>query len=161
VWWWLLAAGWAVFFLGRKAVHAKSSWPAQILKYAQSIDTAAQRYNLNPKLLAAIIMVESGGNPSATRYEARLGISSYGLMQILPTTAEQMGWKGKAEELLDPNINIYLGAKYLRYQLDRYENDLERAVLAYNTGSARTDSNGQLIDPQNYRYRVQRMYESF
>lgn len=46
-----------------------------------------------------------------------------------------MGYKGKAEGLMNPTVNARLAAKYLKFQLKRYSNDYCMAVAAYNAGS--------------------------
>jgi len=82
-----------------------------------------------PALIAAIIHVESRGDPTAAGMHGE-----YGLMQILCSTARQMGFKGACPELLNPYVNIYYGTKYLRWQFERY-GDWEKAISAYNAGS--------------------------
>jgi soluble lytic murein transglycosylase-like protein len=47
-----------------------------------------------------------------------------------------MGYRGTAKQLMNPKTNIKFAAKYLRYQMNRYQ-DVKRAVVAYNIGNAR------------------------
>lgn len=61
------------------------------------------------------------------------GSPSYGLCQVKLATARHMGFKGKPSDLLKPDINADLAAKYLRYQLNRY-GSMEKALSAYNAG---------------------------
>jgi len=63
------------------------------------------------------------------------GSPSYGICQIKYGTAKWMGFKGTKKELMSMTINVRYAAKYLRYQMDRYNGDLRKAVLAYNMGS--------------------------
>ena len=63
------------------------------------------------------------------------GSPSYGLCQIKYGTAKAMGFKGTRKELMSAQVNMKYAAKYLRYQIDRYNGDIRKAVLAYNAGS--------------------------
>lgn len=87
-------------------------------------------------LLKGLIARESAWNPGAFRWEAALNDGSYGLMQVLLSTAK--GSLGNPSltpsDLFIPDTNIAAGAAYLRYQLGRY-GDARRAVSAYNCGS--------------------------
>ena len=53
-----------------------------------------------------------------------------GLMQLMPATARELG----ADDPFDPAQNIDAGAKYLRQMLDLFDQDLEKALMAYNAG---------------------------
>lgn len=105
-------------------------------KYGDLINTTAQKYNLNPDVIYATIMVESMGNPKATRYEPHINDSSYGLGQILSSTARYLGFSGNAEELYDPQVSIDLIGRYHRRTLDVYgELSPDKLATAYNAGS--------------------------
>lgn len=105
-------------------------------RYGHLIRQAAQEYDLDPNLIFATIMVESGGDTYAIRHEPRINDASYGLGQILYGTAKGIGYRGKPEGLYDPQTNIYLIAKYHRRNFDRYtELDALELTTAYNTGS--------------------------
>jgi hypothetical protein len=88
-------------------------------------------------LLKGLIARESQWNPGAFRYEPAINDASYGLMQVLLSTA-----KGALNnpnltpsDLFVPDTNIAAGAAYLRYQIGRYGGDYRKAVSAYNCGS--------------------------
>lgn len=106
-------------------------------RYGHFIRQAADKYNLDPRLIFATIMIESGGNTYAIRHEPRINDASYGLGQILYGTAKGIGFKGKPTDLYNPEINIDLIAKYHRRNLDRHGNTLtvDQLTTAYNTGS--------------------------
>jgi len=105
-------------------------------KYGQLIREAAANYDLDPNLIFATIMIESGGNPHAIRYEPRLNDASYGLGQLLFSTARGLGFSGSPSELFDPAVNIDLIGKYHRRNLDHYGHlTAEQLTTAYNTGS--------------------------
>lgn len=105
-------------------------------RYGSLIRTSAEKYDLEPDLIFATIMIESGGNTYAIRHEPRLHDASYGLGQLLYSTARGIGYRGTPEGLFDPAINIELIAKYHKRNFDHYT-DLNPTELtvAYNTGS--------------------------
>jgi len=109
------------------------------LKYEELINKYAKVYNLRASLVAALIKEESSFNPNAVSSAGALG-----LMQILPSTgswiAEKIKYQGfKTEDLLNPAVNIKFGEWYLRYLLDRYEENLDLALAAYNSGTRKID----------------------
>jgi soluble lytic murein transglycosylase-like protein len=87
---------------------------------------AAQQHALDPALIRAVIMAESSCNPNAVSNRG-----AEGLMQLMPRTAAELG----VENSFDPEQNINGGAKYLRKLMDRFDNDVQLALAAYNAGS--------------------------
>jgi len=105
-------------------------------EYGQFIRESAAEYNVDPNLIFATIMIESGGNTRAVRYEPRLNDASYGLGQLLYSTARGIGYRGDPAGLYDPATNIDLIAKYHRRNLDHYGHlTAQELTVAYNTGS--------------------------
>lgn len=51
-------------------------------------------------------------------------------------TARWLGFKGNKKQLMDPSINIYYAGRYLSLQINRYNGNIEKAVIAYNIGNA-------------------------
>lgn len=121
-----------------------------------AINEMAEKYNLDPALLAAIAEQESGFNQSAQSEAGALGI-----MQLMPGTAEGLG--------VDPSDlrgNLEGGAKYLRQMLDKYNGDVEKALAAYNAGPGNLDSvNGDISklsgETQKYVPSVMERYNKF
>jgi hypothetical protein len=95
--------------------------------YGSLILDAAERYRLDGLLLAAMVETESGFDPTAVSPNG-----ARGLMQLMPMTAASFG----ASVVGDPRANVRAGARYLRYLLRRFDNDLELALAAYNAGPA-------------------------
>jgi soluble lytic murein transglycosylase-like protein len=98
--------------------------------YDDVIRRVAVENSLDPDLVKAVMLVESGFNPRAvSRKGAR------GLMQLMPATATAWGVKntGNVEQ------NVQGGAKYLTYLLNLYRGDLEFALAAYNAGETAVD----------------------
>lgn len=97
-------------------------------KYNTIIDQAAQRHQIEPAIIQAIIMAESSFNPDAI---SRKGAK--GLMQLMPKTAEALG----VIDIFNPEHNINAGAKYFKQLLNQFKGDLVLALAAYNAGSQR------------------------
>jgi len=102
-----------------------------------TIETESAKNNLDPYLVASLIRQESEFDSTAISYA-----NAYGLMQLLPTVGKSMAkQEGVAHfqtfQLLDPNMNIRLGTRYLRQMLDRFGGVKEYALAAYNAGDSR------------------------
>jgi hypothetical protein len=95
-------------------------------KFQQIIDQAADRYEVDPYLIRAVIMAESGYNPKAVSNKG-----ARGLMQLMPRTAKAMG----VEDSFNPAHNVNGGVRYLKKLLNRYDGNVELALAAYNAGS--------------------------
>ena len=92
---------------------------------SEIIDQHAYASDLDPKLVRAVIQVESGYNSSALSNKGAMG-----LMQLMPQTAREMG----VGNPYDPSDNIHGGTAYLRQLLTQFEERIELAVAAYNAG---------------------------
>ncbi len=102
-----------------------------------TIQTESAKNNLDPYLVASLIRQESEFDVRAISNK-----SAYGLMQLLPSVGSAMArQEGVAHfqtfQLLDPNMNIRLGTRYLRQMLDRFGGVQEYALAAYNAGDNR------------------------
>jgi soluble lytic murein transglycosylase-like protein len=104
--------------------------------YEHLIASAARKHRVEPELVRAILMVESGGDPKAVSSQGAAG-----LMQLMPATAKQYG----VANVFDPEQNIAAGTHYLRDLIDRYDADLELVLSAYNAGSARVEEHGRQV----------------
>ncbi len=101
---------------------------------AQAIRQEAERHGIDPRLVLAIIEVESGWDP-----EARNG-ESVGLMQVSPAAMREMVQRGVAGgDLRDPVANVRIGTAYLAWLMRRYPGDLAMALTAYNQGPSRAE----------------------
>lgn len=99
--------------------------------------------NVPDELVLAIIERESYPKFNARSYRREPnGAESFGLMQILSSTARDLGFTGAPTDLFDPYTGVLWGTRYLAKQLQRYGGDYSKAVAAYNAGSARPDGRG-------------------
>lgn len=88
---------------------------------------AASRHQVDPALIKAIIMVESGYNPGAVSKKG-----AKGLMQLMPRTARALG----VVDVFDPEHNINAGVRYFKRLMKQFDGDTRLALAAYNTGSS-------------------------
>ena len=119
---------------------------------------AARRHGINPRVLLAVVDIESRWNPTARRFEPDFfdryirgkpeftGLpwygdperisSSYGLGQLMYTTALEMGYPRTArpEGLFDPATNLGIAAAYLAKLKQRHGGRLHDMIAAYNSG---------------------------
>jgi soluble lytic murein transglycosylase-like protein len=121
--------------------------------YTRIIHGAAVANSLEPALVTAVIMAESGGDPQAVSKRG-----ARGLMQLMPETARRYGVRNS----FDPEQNIRGGSQYLRDLAQRYRNDLQLMLAAYNAGPDAVDREGGRIPPfretLEYVPRVLRIY---
>jgi soluble lytic murein transglycosylase-like protein len=96
-----------------------------VTKYDDYILEASQRFNIPTPLIRAVMAVESAFNPAAVSHAG-----AQGLMQLMPTTAQEMG----VEEPFDPRQNILGGTRYLRVLANSFDGDLVLTLAAYNAG---------------------------
>jgi soluble lytic murein transglycosylase-like protein len=93
-----------------------SAVPPPVMQWAPIILKYSRQYAVDPNLVAAIMMSESGGDPNAT---SRVGAA--GLMQVMGGS-------------YDPDTNVQQGVAFLATLLQRYGSDLDMVVAAYNAG---------------------------
>ena len=125
--------------------------------YRTSIARAADRYNLDPALLHALVKTESNYKADAV---SRAG--AIGLMQLMPETALRYGVR--TDDLQRPEINLRTGARYLADLLRMFSGDLELALAGYHAGEWAVIRHGGRIPPfsdtRAYVPRVLELYES-
>ena len=147
------------------------------IKYSKYVQEAARNNNVDPFLIFAIIKQESNFNKSiVSRKNAK------GLMQILDSTAEEIalesgGIDAENIDLFDASTNIYIGVKYFRTLLDRYNGNVRLAICAYNAGLGNVDkwilseeiyangniniSNIPFIETRNYLINILNYYDNY
>jgi len=86
----------------------------------------ANRYQVDPALVNAIVMAESEYNPRAVSKKG-----ARGLMQLMPATAAALGVK----DSFNPEQNLDGGVRYFKRLVNRFDGDVKLALAAYNAGS--------------------------
>jgi soluble lytic murein transglycosylase-like protein len=105
------------------------------------LQDAERRIGVSRTLLTAVMFVESGYNP-----HARSDKGAIGLMQVMPQTARRFGVED-SRQLLDPRVNIEVGARYLRTLMEMFSGRLDLVVAAYNAGEGAVQRSGNRVPP--------------
>jgi hypothetical protein len=103
---------------------------SEAMSLGELVEHASQRNKVDAELVLSVIRAES-----AFRANAISPKGAQGLMQLMPQTAMELG----VRDPLDPATNVEAGTRYLRQLLDRYNNDLSKALAAYNAGPGSVD----------------------
>ena len=107
------------------------------LEYTEYVKKYANEYNVDEYLIYAIIKAESNFEPNAESHRG-----AKGLMQLMYSTAEdiskRIGIELNEDNILEPDININLGTKYISMLIQKY-NNINLALAAYNAGSGNVD----------------------
>jgi len=126
--------------------------PDRAKAYDDLIAEHARRNGVRADLVKAVMQVESAFNPYARSPKGAMG-----LMQLMPATARQY----RVINPYNPNENVRAGVAYLRELLDRYQNNEELALAAYNAGPNAVDRHGQTVPPyretKNYVANINRL----
>jgi soluble lytic murein transglycosylase-like protein len=123
-------------------------------EYEPLIEAYSTHHQVRPDLVRAVIQAESAFNPLARSVKGAMG-----LMQLMPATARQLG----VQDPWDPAENIRGGIAYLRSLLDRYSNNEELALAAYNAGPGAVERYGTVPpyrETRNYVAKITRQANS-
>lgn len=122
-------------------------------RFTELISLISKRHKLDADLVHAVVRAESAYDPNAVS-----SAGAVGLMQLMPATARQFGVKNRR----DPTQNLLGGSRFLRYLLQKFDNDLTLALAAYNAGEGAVMRYGRRIPPyretQNYVRKVLAFY---
>jgi soluble lytic murein transglycosylase-like protein len=101
---------------------------------AQRIHTAAAEHGIEPDVAFGLVRAESSFRTSATSV-----VGAVGLMQLMPATARWLQPGITRAQMRDPDTNLNLGFGYLRQLIDKYNGDVDLALVAYNRGPGTVD----------------------
>ena len=160
------------FILNMKNLVIKKIYP---LKYSECVEKYSEEYNIDKYLVYSIIKAESNFDENA---ESKRG--AQGLMQLMPSTAEEIAEKleinlNEEKDIFDPDTNIKIGTKCLNILIKKYSN-INLALAAYNAGSGNVDKwinegtlkgdgsdieNIPYLETNNYVRKILRDYEIY
>jgi hypothetical protein len=135
--------------------HCEPMIPARAAQYDALIEAAAKSAGVEPNLLRAVIVVESGFDSRAVSKSGAVG-----LMQLMPATATRFGVLNR----YDPLQNVRGGARYLSFLIKRFRQNVHLALAAFNAGEDAVDrSSGQIppfIETLEYVPKVLKIYQA-
>lgn len=123
---------------GRELLQQGEAWNARLLRimfpmpYQDIIRREARGRGLDPFFVTALMRQESRFN-----HQAVSGAGAIGLMQVMPATGRQLGGAMTRDRLMDPEVNIRLGTKFLADLMAMYDAREDAVLVAYNAGPSR------------------------
>ena len=130
---------------GGSSLHDRS-------KLRQIVNQVSLEHGVDPKLVDALVRVESSYDPRAVSRKGAMG-----LMQLMPDTADRLD----VEDPFDPEENVRAGVKEFSRLVDRYAGNLQLALAAYNAGEgavARYRGVPPYNETRNYVSRILTLY---
>ncbi len=124
----------------------------QVGRIDRLADQIASQHRLDPRLVHAVIRVESDYDPTAVSPKGAMG-----LMQLIPQTAARFG----VGNPFDPRQNIEGGVTYLKYLMNLFHGNVRLALAAYNAGEnsvLRWGGIPPITETQEYVQKVTRLY---
>lgn len=125
---------------------------ATSMPYGELIHEKAQKYDVDPLLVAAVIEQES-----RFRRKAKSPVGARGLMQLMPRTGRWMG----ARDLYDPEQNVDAGVKYIKYLNKRFNGNLKLTIAAYNGGEGNVKRYGGVPPFRETRTYVRKVMKNY
>ena len=142
------------FLLPKEEEKPEKLLPASI-PYKEIIARYCQQYEMDWKIVAAVIQVESAFNPRAVSPKG-----AQGLMQLMPSVQKEEG----VTDAFDPDQNIRGGVHYLKKMLEACEGDLELGLAAYNAGLSRVLAKNaipNITETKNYVAKILSIYPTY
>ena len=126
-----------------------------------AVQVYSNKYGVDSNLVKAIIKTESNFDPNVVS-----SAGAKGLMQLMPENCRDLG----VEDPFNIEQNIEGGVKHIKEYIDRYDGDIEMALMAYNGGPTRMMNRGVTSiddiykmpkETQNYVPKVMSYYRGF
>ncbi len=135
---------------GRKASgHLDTKAPAHVKSIVHEL---APKYDLDPRLVLAVIAVESNFQASAVSPK-----NAQGLMQLIPDTAKRFG----VRDPFNPSENIRGGMLYLRWLLKTFNGDVALALAGYNAGEKAVEKHKGVPPYNETRQYIQKIHQLY
>jgi soluble lytic murein transglycosylase len=147
-----VSRGYNLYMRTRRNGNNNSDNSGRVL-YKNIILKASKKYNVNPKLIEAVIKAESNYNIRAVSNKG-----AKGLMQLMPQTQNTLD----VTNPFNPSQNIYGGTEYLKSLIVKYRGNLPLALAAYNAGSKAVKEYGGIPpyhETRNYVNEVMNYYK--
>lgn len=129
----------------------KQLTPQDAYTVSKGIEVFSHYYNLDPKLVASLVTVESSFRPAAISSSGAIGLG-----QLKPTTAQWLGVRNP----YDPLENLLGTAKYLRFLLNKYNGSTPHALAAYYQGQGTIDREGINDDSKYYISKIAKAFQT-
>lgn len=123
--------------------------------FGEIIRSVSERYGVDPRLVQAVIKVESDFDRKALSHKG-----AQGLMQLMPETARRY----QVKDVYDPKQNIKGGVQHLSSLLGRFQGDIRLTLAAYNAGTKSVDQYGGIppfAETKEYVRRVLQTYRRY
>jgi len=117
------------------------------------VNSISKTHGVDPRLVAAVMKVESNYNRWAKSAKGALG-----LMQLIPATGRRFG----VQDFFDPAQNIEGGVRYLKFLSDKFGDNLDLQLAAYNAGENLVERLGrvpQIQETVEYVRKIKRLYK--
>lgn len=135
--------------------ETKLDYRAYFDRYDRIISRAAREHGVDNTLVKAVIRAESDFDKNAVSTKG-----AEGLMQLMPGTAKDLAVKNS----FDPHENINAGVRYLKRQLNNFQNNVPLALAAYNAGENAVRRYGRIPpyrETRTFVDRVLRYWDEF
>lgn len=125
---------------------------AASMPYGKLIHEKAEKYDVDPLLVAAVIEQESRFNR-----RAKSPVGAKGLMQLMPRTGRWMG----AKDFYDAEQNVDAGVKYIKYLNKRFNGNVKLTIAAYNGGEGNVKRYGGVPPFRETRTYVKKVMKNY
>jgi soluble lytic murein transglycosylase-like protein len=141
-------------FVAEPRIVSKAESTLEQAHLKEMVNRIAGKEGVESPLVQSVIRAESNYNPDAVSPKGAMGI-----MQLIPATAKRFG----VSDAFDPEENIQGGVRYLKFLLDYYQGDYQKAIAAYNAGEGAVDKYHGIppfAETQNYVVQVAKNLEA-